>query len=250
MNPFEAHGIKHLSASSLNTFAAEPAMWVLQKLAGKQTPAGYAAHRGTASESGIVAGLLNPDMPIVEAQQIGLTEFDKLSAFSKDPKALKERAGIPGIIEQGIKKLRTAGSIPDEVQTRIVVSLDGIDVPFLGFVDLGWTRLGIRLDIKSKLRMPTDIEQAHRRQVALYIHGTNNKTGRVAYFTPTQEMVFVLEEAPRYVEELRQIALRLQNFLALSDDREKLIRAVVPNYNSFYWSDAYTRGLGKEVFGL
>lgn len=70
MNPFETHGIKHLSASSLNTFAAEPAMWVLQKLAGKQTPAGYAAHRGTASESGIVAGLLNPDMPIVEAQQM------------------------------------------------------------------------------------------------------------------------------------------------------------------------------------
>ena len=184
----------------------------------------------------------------MEAQQIGLTEFDKLSAFSKDPKAVKERAGIPGIVEQGIKKLRTAG-IPDEVQSRILVTLDGIDVPFLGFVDLGWTKHGIRLDIKSKLRMPTDIEQAHRRQVGLYIHGTNC-TGRVAYFTPTQEMVFALEEAPRYVEELRQIAIRLQNFLALSDDREKLIRSVVPNYNSFYWSDAYTRGLGKEVFGL
>ena len=42
----------------------------------------------------------------------------------------------------------------------------------------------------------------------------------------------------------------LQNFLALSDDREKLIRSCVPNYGSFYWSDAYTRGLGKEVFGL
>lgn len=248
MNPFETHGIKHLSASSLNTFAAEPAMWVLQKLAGKQTPAGYAAHRGTASESGIVAGLLNPDMPIVEAQQIALAEFDKLSAFSKDPKAVKERAGIPGIVQQGITKLRTAG-IPDQIQYRIDTNLPGIPIPFVGYVDVGWTRLGIRLDIKSKLRMPTDIEQAHKRQVGLYIHGTNC-TGRVAYFTPTQEMVFVLEEAPRYVEELRQIALRLQNFLALSDDREKLIRAVVPNYSSFYWSDAYTRGLGKEVFGL
>ena len=53
MNPFETHGIKHLSASSLNTWAAEPALWVLQKLAGKQTPAGFAAHRGTAAETGI-----------------------------------------------------------------------------------------------------------------------------------------------------------------------------------------------------
>jgi hypothetical protein len=27
MNAFERHGITHLSASSLSTFAAEPAMW-------------------------------------------------------------------------------------------------------------------------------------------------------------------------------------------------------------------------------
>jgi hypothetical protein len=248
MNPFEMHGIKHLSASSLNTWAAEPALWVLQKLAGKQTPAGFAAHRGTASESGIVSGLLNPDMPIVEAQQIALDQFDSLSAMSKNPKAVKERAAIPGIVEQGIKKLRVAG-IPDEVQQKIEVFLPDIPVPFIGFVDLGWTRHGIRLDVKSKLRMPSDIEQAHRRQVGLYIHGTNN-TGRVAYFTPTQEMVFALEEAPRYVEELRQIAIRMQNFLSLSDDREKLIRSCVPNYNSFYWSDEYTRQMGKEVFGV
>lgn len=249
MNPFETHGIKHLSASSLNTWAAEPAMWVLQKLAGKQTPAGFAAHRGTASESGIVAGLLNPDIPIVEAQQIALEQYDTLSGFSKNPKAVKERAAIPGIVEQGIKKLRPAG-IPDEIQQRIDVTLPDIPVPFMGFVDLGWTRKhGIRLDIKSKIRMPSDIEQAHRRQVALYIHGTNN-TGRVAYFTPTQEMVFALEDAPRYVEELRQIAIRMQNWLSLSDDREKLIRSCVPNYNSFYWADEYTRQLGKEVFGV
>ena len=248
MNPFEQHGIKHLSASSLNTWAAEPAMWVLQKLAGKQTPAGFAAHRGTASESGIVSGLLYPDMPIVEAQQVALDQYDTLSGFSKNPKAIKERAAIPGIVERGILKLRVAG-IPDEVQERITVTLPGLPIPFIGFVDLGWTKHGIRLDIKSKLRMPSDIEQSHRRQVGLYIHGTNC-TGRVAYFTPTQEMVFALEDAPRYVEELRQIAIRMQNWLSLSDDREKLIRSCVPNYNSFYWADDYTRQLGKEVFGV
>lgn len=248
MNPFETHGIKHLSASSLNTWAAEPALWVLQKLAGKQTPAGFAAHRGTASETGIVTGLLYPDMPIVECQQVALDQYDTLSGFSKNPKAIKERAAIPGIVEQGINKLRVAG-IPDEIQHRIEVTLPGVDVPFIGFVDLGWTKHGIRLDIKSKLRMPSDIEQSHRRQVGLYIHGTNC-TGRVAYFTPSQENVYVLEDAPLYVEELRQIAIRLQNFLALSDDREKLIRSCVPNYNSFYWADDYTRQLGKEVFGV
>lgn len=248
MNPFETHGIKHLSASSLNTWAAEPALWVLQKLAGKQTPAGFAAHRGTASENGIVSGLLYPDMPIVECQQVALDQYDTLSGFSKNPKAIKERAAIPGIVEQGVNKLRAAG-IPDEIQHRIEVTLPGVDVPFIGFVDLGWTKHGIRLDIKSKLRMPSDIEKAHRRQVGLYIYGTNC-TGRVAYFTPSQENVYVLEDGPLYVEELRQIAIRLQNWLSLSDDREKLIRSCVPNYGSFYWADDYTRQLGKEVFGV
>ncbi len=125
----------------------------------------------------------------------------------------------------------------------------GIDVPFLGFVDLGWTQHGIRLDIKSKLKMPTDIEMPHKRQVSLYIHDTNY-TGRVAYFTPTQEMVFVLEDNARHLEELRQIAIRLQNFLALSNDREKLIASVVPNYANWTWADAYTRGVGRETFGV
>ena len=248
MNPFEMHGIKHLSPSSLNTWAAEPALWVMQKLAGKSTPAGYAAHRGTASETGIVAGLLNPQLPLVECQQQALDQFDALSGHSKNPKAIKERAAIPGIVEQGVKKLRVAG-IPDEIQHRVDVMLPDIPVPVMGFVDVGWTTHGIRLDVKSKLRMPGNIEQAHRRQVGLYIHGTNS-TGRVAYFTPTQEVVYALEDAALYVEELRQIAIRLMNFLALSDDREKLIASCVPNYNSFYWSDEYTRGLGKEVFGV
>jgi len=222
MNPFETHGIKHLSASSLNSWVMDPALWVMTRLAGKQIPVGYAAHRGTASESGIVAGLLEPERPIVECQQIGLDEFDRLTYSIKDAK---------------------------EVQCRIEVSLNGIDVPFLGFVDLGWTQHGIRLDIKSKLKMPTDIEMPHKRQVSLYIHDTNY-TGRVAYFTPTQEMVFVLEDNARHLEELRQIAIRLQNFLALSNDREKLIASVVPNYANWTWADAYTRGVGKETFGV
>lgn len=248
MNPFETHGIKHLSASSLNSWVMDPALWVMQRLAGKQIPIGYAAPRGTASESGIVAGLLEPERPILDCQQLALDEFDRLTFNVKDAKSAKERAAIPGIVEQGIKKLRAAG-IPDEVQQRVDVTLPDIPVPFVGYVDLGWTQHGIRLDIKSKLKMPSDIEAAHRRQVSLYIHGTN-MTGRVAYFTPTQDMVFVLEDSARHLEELRQIALRLKNFLSLSDDREKLIASVVPNYGNWTWSDAYTRNLGREVFGV
>jgi hypothetical protein len=247
VNPFEQHGIKHLSASSINLFAAEPAMWVMQKLAKKSTGVGPAAHRGTASEAGIVMGLLNPDAPIVECQQHALDEFDRLVIADLDGKAAKERAAIMNIVEHGIKKLRIAG-IPDEVQHKIEITLPGVAVPFIGYVDVGWSNHGIRLDIKTKLRSVNSIEEAHNRQVSLYLYGTN-KTGRVCYITPRDAEIFTLENTEKHVEQARQIALRIQNFLALTDDTEKLIASVVPNYGSFYW-DANARSTGREVFGM
>jgi len=247
MNPFEAHGITHLSASSINLFAAEPAMWVMQKLAKKYTGVGPAAHRGTASEAGIVMGLLDPEAPIVACQQHALDEFDRLVSIDLDGKAAKERNAIMAIVENGIKKLRVAG-IPDEVQHKIEITLPEIAVPFIGYVDVGWTKHGIRLDIKTKLRVASAIEEAHNRQVSLYLHGTN-MTGRVCYITPKDAEIFTLENPAQHVEQARQIALRIQNFLSLTDDTEKLIASVVPNYGSFYW-DAASRAGGKEVFGI
>jgi hypothetical protein len=247
MNPFEAHGITHLSASSINLFAAEPAMWVMQKLAKKYTGVGPAAHRGTASEAGIVMGLLDPEAPIVACQQHALDEFDRLVSIDLDGKAAKERNAIMAIVENGIKKLRVAG-IPDEVQHKIEITLPGVAVPFIGYVDVGWSNHGIRLDIKTKLRAASAIEEAHNRQVSLYLHGTN-MTGRVCYITPKDAEIFTLENPAQHVEQARQIALRIQNFLSLTDDTEKLIASVVPNYGSFYW-DAASRASGKEVFGI
>lgn len=248
MNPFQKHGITNLSASSINLFAAEPAMWVMQKLAKRSTQAGPAAHRGTASESGIVMGLLNPDAPIVECQQHALNEFDKLIGIDVDGKAAKERAAIMNIVENGIKKLRVAG-IPDWVQQRIEINLPEVAVPFIGYVDVAWTKThGIVLDIKTKLRAVSAIEEPHNRQVSLYLYNTN-MTGRVCYITPKDAEIFTIENAADHVEQARQIALRIQNFLSLSDDTEKLIASVVPNYGSFYW-DAQSRSIGREVFGI
>lgn len=248
MNPFEQHGILNLSATSLNLWAAEPAMWCLQKLAKKKTGVGPAAHRGTAAETGIVMGLLDPDAKLVDCQQAALDQFDELTRFDLNPKCAKERDAIPGIVEQGIKKLKPAG-IPDEIQQEINVMLPDIPVPFKGFVDVGWKKHGIRLDIKSQLRLSSEISEPHRRQVSLYLHGTN-MTGRVCYITPKAAEIYVIEDAAAHVEELRQIGLRLMNFLALSDDTEKLLRTVVPNYSSFYWNDAGARAAGREVFGI
>ena len=53
---FERHGLDHLSASSINLFVAQPAMWAMQKLMGRRSMVGPAAHRGTAIEAGVEMG--------------------------------------------------------------------------------------------------------------------------------------------------------------------------------------------------
>jgi len=248
MNPFQQHGITHVSPSSLNLFASQPALWCLQKLAKVSTAVGPAAHRGTASETGIVHGLLNPDASIKECQDIAIKQFNDLTAFDFDPKVEKEAAAVPAIVEQGIKKLRPFG-IPDEVQHKVLINLPGVAVPFMGFIDVGWSDKKIRLDIKTQLRLSSEISESHARQVSLYIHGTQC-AGKVAYITPKACEIYDLTDMANHLESLRQIAIRMQNFLGLTADRDRLLAAVVPDYGSFYWSDAATRAAGKKVFGI
>ena len=60
MNGFALHGLEHLSATSLNLYAAAPALWVVEKLLRRRAPVGAAAYRGTAAEHGVSLGLFDP----------------------------------------------------------------------------------------------------------------------------------------------------------------------------------------------
>lgn len=248
MNGFERHGIGHVSASSLNLFAAQPALWVMERLLKRRGPVGCAAHRGTASESGIVYGLLNPDADVTACQALALSEYDKLAALSGDPRREKEREAIPDIVATALPELRAYG-VPDLLQSKIERQLEGVSVPLIGFLDVGWTRHGITLDIKTSLRLSSEINPSHARQVAGYVAGTNNE-GRIAYCTPKKIGVYRLENAAAHLADLANIARRLERFLSVSSDPAELAAMVIPDLDSFWFSDPTTRALAKETFGF
>jgi hypothetical protein len=248
MNAFERHGITHLSASSLSVFAAQPALWCMERLMKRRGPVGCAAHRGTAAEAGIIHGLLKPDAAIEDCQAVALTEYDRLTALSGDPRRAKERDAVPAIVATAIPTLREYG-IPDGVQVRVERTLEGVPVPFLGFIDVRWSQHGMLLDIKSQLRLSSEISAGHARQVALYAHGTNDAAG-IAYCTPQKIGIYRLEDAASHTAAMANIAKRLEAFLSMSDDPATLCAAVCPDFDSFYWSDAHTRAMGREVFGF
>lgn len=248
MSGFDTHNIRHLSASSVNTFARQPALWVMEKLLGARTKVGASAHRGTAAETGIVHGLLDPAMAIEDCRAAGLREFDRLTALSADPRRTKEREAVPAIIATAIPELRQYG-IPDMVQTKIERWLPGVPVPFIGYVDLGWTEHGITLDIKSTLRLPSVISIDHARQVSLYVHGTNHE-GRIAYCTPSKIGVYRLQDTARHVGDVVNITGIMERFLSVSPDPKVLAGLVCPDLDSFYYSDPTTAALARVTFGF
>lgn len=248
MNAFERHNIRHLSASSLNTWAAQPALWVMERLLKKSAPVGSAAFRGTAIEAGVTAGLLDLEKPIEDCQAIALAEFSRLTALSGDPNREKEQAAIAPTVETALKELRLYGR-PDECQVKIERTLPGVSVPLIGYLDFGYPNHGITIDLKTSLRLTSEISDAHARQVAGYVYGTNREA-RVAYATPKKIGVYRLENPAEHIEAVRQIACRLERFLAISADPAELAAILTPDYGSFYWNNATARANGREVYGF
>lgn len=254
MNAFAVHGIDHLSASSVNLFAAQPALWAANYLLGKRVQVGAAAHRGTAVECGVEAGLFDPEMPLAEAEKIGVQKFHTLTRLSGDPKREKELEVIAPSIGVALKELRQYG-LPDAPaegrQHKISVLLDGIPVPFEGWIDFEFGSHGIIVDLKTTLRIPSEISAPHSRQGAIYTkaRGGNMHT-RMAYVSPKKISVYVVEEVDRHIEQTIAIARCLERFLSLSDDREKLAKSLAPDLSSFYFNDAGARSLAAEVWGL
>jgi hypothetical protein len=73
----------------------------------------------------------------------------------------------------------------------------------------------------------------------------NKKDGRaVAVYEMTQD------EITSHLVALRQIAVRLGRFLALSNDAEELAGLLVPNYDTFWWSNPIARANGMAVYGF
>lgn len=254
MNAFENHGIDHLSASSINLFAAQPALWAANYLLGKRVPVGAAAHRGTAIETGVEAGLFDPEMPIIEAERIGVEKFHSLTRLSGDPKREKELEVIAPSIATALAELRQYG-IPDAPeegrQHKISVDLDGIPVPFEGWLDFEFASHGIIVDLKTTQRIPSEISAPHSRQGALYTkaRGGNMHT-RMAYVSAKKIAVYVVEDVEMHLARTIAIARCLERFLSLSDDRELLTRCIAPDMSSFYFNDAGARTLAAEVWGL
>lgn len=248
-NPFEAHGIDHLSPSSINTFASSQALWVMERLLNRKAPAGAKMLRGNAAERGIVAGLYDSALSNDECVEIAQAEFRRLTVMSSDPAKENEARDMPGYVLGGLKELRTLGT-PTSAQERVEMAMDGIPVPVLGYIDLYYEEHGI-VDIKTKGKMPSNIAIKDARQLAFYQAATSdNYNVRACYITPKKSVLCSVENPRAHLEAMHNIALSMQRFLSLSDDPVYLASLVSPDLDSFYFNSPVVRQNAFEVFGV
>jgi hypothetical protein len=106
---FETHGLDHLSASSCNLFAAQPALWVAERLLGRKAPVGAAAHRGTAVEAGVTMGLLDPTLDVEDCVAEAERVYTGLTALSGDPKREAEGDAVAPLVRMALPELRSYG---------------------------------------------------------------------------------------------------------------------------------------------
>lgn len=224
---------KRHSPSSLNLFASQPAMFTLEKILGIRQPVGSPAHRGTAVEEGVTLGLLDPAASLEACHEAALKKFDTISALSGDKRREEYRTTIPGMVDMALKELRPYG-IPSATQGFVEWKPEGLLLPVVGYFDYEWGQHGIIVDLKTTEKMPSSIKTGHARQVGLYA-ASDNIDARLTYTTPKKVTTYRLENIREHRAALHQIALRLEKFLALSDDPKFFTGITVPDLDSFYW---------------
>jgi hypothetical protein len=253
----ERHGFTHLSPSSLNTWINAPSLFVLEKLLGHRGGMGCAAHRGSATETGVSAGLFDHSLSVDDCVAVALPHYDKLTALSGDPKREDERKVIPGMVAQGLA-LRSHGRpiMPNGesrygsgVQHKVEIRLEGVGVPVIGYLD--WLYADEILDLKTTLRVPSAMSETHVRQASVYKTAHYDKRVRFFYVSDKkgEKHTLTREQYDQAMREMTCAAQRLERFLSLSDDPHELAAIVPHSSESFYFNDPATKAAAIQAYG-
>lgn len=227
---FQRHGISHLSPSSLVLWREHPGLWALRYLGNVRDEAGPSAWRGKAVEDAMSAILHG--IPLEQAHQIAMQTFSANAQGEIADGIEAERNVVPAMVERIAFALE--GQVLDLVGTQIKIEhwMEGIDVPFIGYVDFLFENE--LLDLKTTLRLPSAPKPSHIRQVALYWAAREVKpsllyvTDKKFAFYPVGE-----DDCRKALDELRADALSLECFLSCVDSARTALHCLPINAEDF-----------------
>lgn len=249
MNGFEKHGIKHLSASSINLWTNAPDVWVASYLFGKRTPMGAAAMRGICTEDAVVAALTGQS-DCEAALSAALEKFDKTFPIG-DEKTTKERAMIEPCMSLALEALADYGKpeFPEEGQEKISITAktDDYEIPVIGFLDLVFPESGLVIDLKTTGRCPSTMSAEHQLQRAIYQKAKGNQAVKFLYVTPKKTALLEDGDPNELLGRAKKQISRLEKFLR-AGSRHDIAEVIPVNPNTFYWSGG--EAIREELYGL
>ena len=231
-NPFAAHGINYLSPSSINTYINDMPMWIARYLFGIKSSSGASAVRGIAQE-----------FALADKYEKGTFDFNLLDVKFM---SLCSESGIDlGDIKTAKEKklLKDFGTIIDEnfnyknlvsYQEKVEVPIDDMPVPIMGYIDFRFNDAIV--DLKTTTRMPSKPTEAQKRQMALYSMAYPKNSVDLFFASPREHKKFTLKNLSAYKKQLVKVALSIQKFLSISNDKHELASFVYPNLDSWMWS--------------
>lgn len=237
----------HHSPSSLNLFAAEPALWVLQYLLGEKSIANSRMCRGTAVEKGVAWGLMDTDASEDDCIKVALKDYDTRMALSVDKRKEETRKGLPAMVKQALAALRPYGE-PLGLQGFVEFRPEDLKRPIIGYYDFLFSARVV--DLKTTEKMPSEISIPHARQVACYLHNHSNFGAELCYVTPKRCEVYSLENLNEHRQAMINIAVTVENLLSLSKDPMFFVGITVPNLDSYFWNDPRLRQRAYEIWQI
>ena len=245
---FDKHGIKHLSASSINLWTNAPDVWVAQYLFGKRGPMSAAAMRGICTEDAVVAVLQGKNAD--GALDAALEKFDQTFPIG-DEKTTKERAMIQPCMELAVQELEQYGEpeFPEEGQEKISITAktDDYEIPVIGYLDLVFPKHGVVIDLKTTGRCPSVMSAEHQLQRAIYQKAKGNQIVKFLYVTPKKTNLLEDGDPSEILRKTKTQITRMERFLR-SGTRHDIAGVIPVNPSTFYWNGA--EDIREELYGF
>jgi len=231
-NPFAVHGIKYLSPSSINTYINDNALWVARYLFGVKSSSGASAVRGIATEAALADKYEKKTFDYKYLDMHFMSLCAESGVDLGDVKTAKEKKLLEGF-----------GKVIDEnfnydnleaYQEKVSVQLDDLPVPIIGYIDFRFADKIV--DLKTTTRMPTRPTEAQKRQMALYSMAYPKSSVDLFFASPKEHKIFTLKNLSVYKKQLEKVALGIQKFLSVSNDKHEIASLTYPNLDSWLWT--------------
>jgi hypothetical protein len=240
-NPFEAHGLGHISASQINEYISSPARWIL-RVSGYQDRSGSPAMwRGIVVDQAICKALDEPNTDYKTIQDYAAREFARLHAEAlesyeyDDAKVYKEQLAVSGYLDIALPHFKSLGA-PIESQSKIVVDI-GLPVPIVGYIDLLYE--GVVRDIKTVGRLPKTVPSATCRQLAIYAHAKDSiPIVDYVHHTKTSQQIVTMPVPNHrsHWEMAVKAANNMAKLLSISSDIKEIAGLIMPDFDDWKWS--------------